>query len=228
MLPEPLLPADPLPTADGVVPADRADSALAALGVGAADLHAAVAAGEAGYRSATGNHPEGTAGMRAYQERVRMLRERLLPLGWERRSVRHLEFVADPRTSVAIGTMLGDSGTGLADRVPRNVHPRGRAGRAVIEVGAPHPDQLSLLDDLPEPVAADDPREVWYLLVHRVVEHDGAVVHRCELSLPGVVRGEYIASWRRRVLLAPVRSDAVDADPRPGGDTPVEIDVTER
>ncbi len=106
---------------------------LAALGTKLEYLHPALRAGEVARRSATRNHPANTAGTRAYQEHVRIIREmHIRHEGWKRLLHDHLELVCNPDRTVAFGVMSGDGATG-----ERTFPPRTRAVVARPRSGSP-------------------------------------------------------------------------------------------
>lgn len=205
---------------------DRDDyrAQLAALGTKLEYLHPALRAGEIARRTATPNHPANTAGTRAYQEHVRIIREmHIQHEGWKRLLHDHLEVVCNPDKTVAIGVMVGDAATGERTNPPRNLHRRGAATERVAEVNA----QLELF---PRPVGRDeivlsaeetDQLQVWFLVSYRVEVDDKVHIHN-ELSLPGEVERGYVTKWKRRIPLPVYEMDGIEPPYEDGGG---EIDI---
>ena len=199
---------------------------LAALGTKLEYLHPALRAGEVARRSATPNHPANTAGTRAYQEHVRIIREmHIQHEGWKRLLHDHLELVCNPEKTVAIGVMVGDAATGERTLHPRNLHRRGAATERAAEVNA----QLELF---PPPVRRDETvlsdeessqLQIWFLVSYRVEDGDKARIHS-ELSLPGEVEGGYVTKWKQRIPLPVLEMDGIEP-PYEDGDGEIDIPV---
>ncbi|WP_327668453.1 MULTISPECIES: hypothetical protein [unclassified Streptomyces] len=197
---------------------------LAALGTKLEYLHPALRAGEIARRSATPNHPANTAGTRAYQEHVRIIREmHIQHEGWKRLLHDHLEVVCSPDGTTAIGAMTGDAATGDRTLHPRNRRRRGAATERVAEAN-------TQLEFFPAPVrrhemvlSADkvDRLQVWFLVSYRVAVGGKLHIHN-ELSLPGEVADGYVTSWKQRVPLPVLEMDGLE---RPHEDGPGEIDI---
>ncbi|MFG2225247.1 hypothetical protein [Streptomyces sp. NPDC048644] len=197
---------------------------LAALGTKLEYLHPALRAGEIARRSATPNHPANTAGTRAYQEHVRIVREmHIQHEGWKRLLHDHLELVCNPEKTIAIGVMVGNAATGERGNPPRNLRRRGAATARAAMAN----DQPALF---PHPVRRDevvlsaeetDRLQVWFLVSYRVGA--GAKVHiHNELSLPGEVEDGYVTKWKRRIPLPALEMDGIEP---PYEDGPGEIDI---
>ncbi|MDT0319310.1 hypothetical protein [Streptomyces millisiae] len=205
---------------------DGVQARLAALGTRWEYLHPALYAGEAERRTATPNHPANTAGTRAYQEHVRVLREmHIRHEGWKRLLHDRLELVCNPAKTIAIGVMPGDEATGQPGYGPRNLHARGAATERAAENNAL---QLGLFDP---PSKRDEthlePGEFerlskWFLLSYRVQVGETVRIHS-ELSLPLKVEKGYVVKWQDRIPLPVLEMDGVrkpDDDEGPG-----EIDI---
>ncbi|WP_329362996.1 hypothetical protein [Streptomyces sp. NBC_01483] len=197
---------------------------LAALGTKLEYLHPALRAGEIARRSATPNHPANTAGTRAYQEHVRIIREmHIQHEGWKRLLHDHLEVVCSPDRAIAIGVMAGDAATGDRALHPRNQRHRGAATERVAEVNAQ-------LEFFPRPVRRHeivlnaeetDRLQVWFLVSYRVEDGDRLHIHN-ELSLPGEVADGFVTRWRRRIPLPVLEMDGIEPLYEDG---PGEIDI---
>ncbi|WP_330331003.1 hypothetical protein OHS33_15565 [Streptomyces sp. NBC_00536] len=197
---------------------------LAALGTRWEYLHPALYAGEAARRTATPNHPANTAGTRAYQEHVRLLREEhIRHEGWKRLLHDHLETVCNPQKTLAIATMVGDSATGIQALHPTNLHKRGAATERAAEANlqpalfpTPVGPHEAVLDE-------DEARalKTWFLVSYRVEIEDAVRIHS-ELSLPVQVERGFVAEWALRIPLPVIKMDGIE---RPDEDGPDEIDI---
>lgn len=198
---------------------------LRAVGTKLEYLEAALYAGEAARRTATPNHPANTAGTRAYQEHVRVLREtHIQHEGWQRLLLDYLELVCNPDRTRAIGVMVGDAATGSPRFVATNLHRRGEATQRAAENNA----QLALF---PEPSQADETLlnaeestrlERWFLMSYRMQVGDSVLI-RSELSLPRRVEGGFVVDWQDRILLPVLEMEGVYL---PDDDGPDEIDIS--
>ncbi|NMO37316.1 hypothetical protein HG826_27785 [Streptomyces sp. GMY01] len=197
---------------------------LAALGTKLEYLHPALRAGEVARRSATRNHPANTAGIRAYQEHVRIIREmHIRHEGWKRLLHDHLELACNPDATVAIGVMVGDAATGEPKGLPRNLHRRGAATQRAAEANAA---QLELFparrrNEVVLSAYDLDRLQIWFLVSYRV-EADGKVRIHNELSLPEEVVNGYVAKWKRRIPLPVFEMDGIEPPYEDGGG---EIDI---
>ncbi|MFE3994691.1 hypothetical protein ACFXPW_23770 [Streptomyces goshikiensis] len=198
---------------------------LAALGTKLEYLHPALYAGEVARRSATPNHPANTAGTRAYQEHVRILREEhIRHAGWKRLVQDHLELVCNPGGTVAIGVMVGDAATGNAWLHPTNLRKRGAATARAAEGNSV---QLQLFSASPGPgVARLGSEEAavlqkWFLVSYRIQAGDVMQI-QCELSLPEEVDRGFVVKWKQRIPLPVLQMDGFEPLDEDG---PGEIDI---
>ncbi|MGI5401909.1 hypothetical protein ACQEVG_21190 [Streptomyces sp. CA-135486] len=203
---------------------DDVHAQLAALGTKLEYLHPALHAGEAARRTATPNHPANSAGTRAYQEHVRVVREaHIRHEGWKRLLHDHLELVCNADKTMAIGIMVGDAATGNPSLRPTNLHRRGAATERAAENNA----QLELF---PRPGAPDEiflraeesvQLQTWFLVSYRVQVGDAVRIHS-ELSLPARMERGFVMEWKKRIPLPVLEMDGVEL---PDEDGPDEIDI---
>ncbi|WP_328900649.1 hypothetical protein OHR86_12545 [Streptomyces sp. NBC_00441] len=215
----------PLPLVAPTPEPAGAAAQLATLGTKLEYLHPVLYAGEAARRTATPNHPANTAGTRAYQEHVRVLREEhIRNEGWQRLLHDHLELVYNPEKSIAIGVMIGDAATGNHRHPPTNLRKRGAATARAAERNS---DQLELFLPPPGPdeaVLSDDEAEalqVWFLVSYRVQAGDAVHIHS-ELSLPAQVENGFVVAWKQRIPLPVLEMDGIEP---PDEDGQEEIDI---
>ncbi|MFF8284799.1 hypothetical protein ACF06W_19050 [Streptomyces albus] len=199
---------------------------LAALGTKLEYLYEALRAGEEAHRTATLNHPANTAGTRAYEEHVRILREmHIRHEGWKRLRHDYLELVCSPDGAVAIGVMPGDTATGDPLLLPRNARRRGGSTARAAEENAFQ--QMELFSG-PRPrneivLSKDEAQrlQVWFLVWYRHQVSD-KVFFPCELSLPGDVTDGYVTRWEQRIPLPAFQMDGIE---RPDDDGDGEINI---
>ncbi|GCD34511.1 hypothetical protein OEIGOIKO_02245 [Streptomyces chrestomyceticus JCM 4735] len=197
---------------------------LAALGTKLEYLHPALRAGEVARRSATRNHPANTAGTRAYQEHVRIIREmHIRHEGWKRLLHDHLELVCNPDRTVAFGVMSGDGATGERTFPPRNARRRGAATKRVAEDNAAQLELFPLHRGNEVVLSSEEAGhlQVWFLVSRRIEAGDKVYVHN-ELSLPAEVVDGYVSEWKRRILLPVFEMDGIEPPHEDGGG---EIDI---
>jgi hypothetical protein len=140
--------------------------------------------------------PPNMQGMARYSRTVRLLRERLLPLGWVYDNPRNLARTVSPDRRVAIIATLGDAGTGVPDLVPSTRYGK---GIATIEAVSRNFLQLTLPIDLgdEDPVDADTDGTVTWILLYTVADTE----IRAELSLPDSMVDGYVDTWIERIIL---------------------------
>ncbi|MGW1052627.1 hypothetical protein ACWDBD_26630 [Streptomyces sp. NPDC001118] len=197
---------------------------LAALGTKLEYLHPALRAGEIARRTATRNHPANTAGTRAYQEHVRIIREmHIQHEGWKRLLHDHLELVCNIDRTVAIGVMVGDAATGERTNPPRNLHPRGEATKRAADANSAQMELFPVRRRDEIALSADEAKQlqVWFLVSYRVQVGDQVHIHN-ELSLPGQVEKGYVTKWEQRIPLPVFEMDGIEPPYEDGGG---EIDI---
>ncbi|MDQ8706725.1 hypothetical protein RCO28_30260 [Streptomyces sp. LHD-70] len=213
-----------LPLAAPHLDDDGVHAQLASLGTKLEYLLPALHAGEAARRTAAPNHPSNTAGTRAYQEHVRVIREEhIRHEGWQRLIHDHLELVCNPDHNLAIGVMVGDAATGNPRLHATNLHRRGAATERAAE-------QNTQLELFARPTGADEALlgedesaslQTWFLVSYRAEVGDAVRIHS-ELSLPGQVKGGFVVDWQRRIPLPAIEMDGIEL---PDDDGVEEIDI---
>lgn len=187
------------------------DARLADLGVSATALQESLLEGAVARDRCTPNHPPTFPGLLAWGETVRALRDRLAPSGWRRNDAGGLSTIVDAAGQVAIAVATGDEATGDAAFPPSTKYTRGPSTQLMIE------GNQGVLEFMREDPASDAPRRVTWLLLFRRVENE----IRAELSLPVAIGADgRVDAWQERIILPPLRLDAVslagiDLDPSP-------------
>src|SRR5262245_25731094 len=110
---------------------DQVADRLAELGIEPEALEFALRGADAEARTYSPLDPPNMQGMARYSRTVRLLRERLIPLGWTYENPRNLARTVSPDRRVAIIATLGDVATGVA-----HVMPSTRYGKGVATVEA--------------------------------------------------------------------------------------------
>jgi hypothetical protein len=168
------------------------------LGLKPTVLEAAVEAGMGAAFACTGYNPPNAAGFYAWSEGVRMLRERLCPLGWKAVNEGNYATVESPDGTMAIAVAAGDAATGTT-ATPATRSTKGPVTRTKIAS-----NQLSFADiaeGFPPAREQSNVQRTW-LLLHYF--DDDAHEIRLELSLPERLEAGRVTKWRERIVLAPV------------------------
>jgi hypothetical protein len=207
------------PAFDGDQAADR----LAELGLKPEFFEFALRGADAEARTYTRLDPPNMQGMARYSRTVRLLRERLVPLGWSYDNPRNLARTVSPDGRIAIITTLGDSATGVPHVMPST---RYEKGVATVEAVSRNFLQLTLPIDLgdEEPIDADAEGTTTWVLLYNVTESE----IRCELSLPDSMVEGYIDTWTERLILPPIPLDAGPQLAEPWAVADPEVLVTRR
>jgi hypothetical protein len=144
------------------------------------------------------NDPPILAGVEAWGKTTRFIRDRLMPLNWERDNARNYATTIHPSGRFAIAACGGDANTGLRDKTPSTRSDKGPATK-----GAIADNQLSFADYSSE--FTDDfprPKQTWLLLYYR---DERTQETRVELSLPVAMSDEgFVSSWRERIILSAI------------------------
>ena len=210
---------------------DDVRAQLGGMGTRLEFLHDVLRAGEAARRTAVPNDPTGTAGRRAYEAHVRIIRElHIEQEGWARLVHGRLELVCNANRSVAMGVMVGDAATGQASLFPKNARRRGPATdmvtRANAGESAPHiQTALFVAGAGPDGVALSEEEacalKTWFLLSYRT-KFGNTVRIECELSQPKRFEGGFVVEWGRRIPLPALVMDGIEPV---NDDGPGEIDI---
>jgi len=160
-------------------------------------IQQAVIAGQLRRNSCTRNDPPSIPGMEAWRWTVRTLRERLIPLGWERSDAGNFSLIVNYKLGIAIAVNTGDDGTGDPLCIPRTKHSKGSKTAAAILKNA---QQLSLFPGEEETDnVANGAFITWFLLVAR--EHDRVLY---ELCLPISMKDGKPVGWKERIIFSPL------------------------
>lgn len=189
---------------------------LGDLGLTQSELHLALRAGEAEFRTQTVLDPPTSGGFNRWSRTVRALREALVPRGWDFDNPKGLPRTIDPSRSFAIIVSTGDAATGVLGMTPTTKRARGPAITEAIERNS---NQLSLFSDFDEDLAVEQ-QLTWMFLVHATSSEI-----RSELSLPGAIDEDgFVDSWVQRIFLTPVVLDSDEEGDDPPQDT-IDVDV---
>lgn len=168
-------------------------------------------------------HPRTYPGYKQWAETVRALREKTVPLGWKFTDDNNWPLSIHPSERIRIAVQTGDSETGTPLSEGRNPSNRAHKGAHTEDAVISNMLQLSLFDDLEDfsQVNSDDKSMFWVLLYH-VTPNE----LRYELSLPLVMVGGKIKSWKERIVFPPIQLNQgeieIGDDDGPEFDVPVE------
>jgi hypothetical protein len=181
---------------------------LSALNLTSDLLTEPVKRGQAARNNATENDPSNAAGTMAFFATVRASRELLIPLGWEKREIRNLSLISNPKTSVSIVVATGDNNVGIKEAIPKTKNPKGKQAELYISTNRDiFSDDIFSNDDFTEQNIDTSEFQTWVLMYYLDVKENQI---RLELSLPTDqnIRGQ-INSWKERVILEPILLDGI-------------------
>ncbi|MFI3158236.1 MAG: hypothetical protein QX199_18995 [Methylococcaceae bacterium] len=181
---------------------------LSALNLTSDLLTEPVKKGQAARNNATENDPSNAAGTMAFFATVRASRELLIPLGWEKREIRNLSLISNPKTSVSIVVATGDNNVGIKEVIPKTKNPKGKQAELYISTNCDiFSDDIFSNDDFTDQSIDTSEFQTWVLMYYLDVKENQI---RLELSLPTDqnIRGQ-INSWKERVILDPILLDGI-------------------
>ena len=189
---------------------------LAQLGLEETDLLQAVQVGQLQRMSCTPHHPIPYAGLSAWAETIKTLRDLYIPKGWHKQDPRGLPIVLSPDWDMAIAVATGDEATGREDCEPCTKSPKGPQTETAISN-----NQLCLFAETEFAQEIKDREQqgliTWLLLIHSD-SHNREV--RCELSLPvGMNEEGRVDGWDERIILGSIPFDADELE-IPNDETP--------
>jgi hypothetical protein len=154
-------------------------------------------------RDCTANHPPIYAGISAWANAVRTLREQLLPKSWTRTDEGNYSLVIHPNGSIAIALATGDENTGSHAATPMTKSPKGPSTRSAIAVNLSQMSLFQEYEDLGSGIDSSntESRFTWLFLMARV----GNKV-KSELSLPISCVGK-VNAWEERIILSDIDLD---------------------
>jgi hypothetical protein len=180
---------------------------LSELGLTEEILMQALERGFAEFAVCTGHHPPSFPGLMQWGETVKILRDLLVPLGWQCSNEGNLPFTVNKANTVAIAVATGDEATGKPDETPCTRSKKGPRTKLAVFANA---RQLVLfpIDVRPEDLAkikSEGHRMTWLLLLHRD-EKDRVV--RAEFSRPTRMSDDqHVDGWIERIFLNPLPFD---------------------
>ncbi len=154
-----------------------------------------VVEGEVERDAVTSHDPPSRGGFNAFAQRIRALRDRLVPMGWTYSNTKNLCTVISPNGDEAIVVVTGDRHTGSEVKSPQPKYARGDATAYAVARGQ------TAFPFLKEEEPDHAPR-LWLLLVHRVHGKDEV---RIELSIPDAITDEgFVSKWQLRHIVPPI------------------------
>lgn len=195
---------------------------LAELGIKEKDLLQAAERGFTAWASCTANHPPAIPGLFAWGETVCALRERLIPLGWERKDEQNWPLVVNRDGAIALSVATGNEDTGRKDKDPVTASAKGPRTISAIVANQNLPLFPELLPSAESLEATG--RATWLLLVCR---DSDAREMRCELSRPiGMDSEGRVDGWAERIILPPRPFDGIEETLVGGGNGPQSPEIT--
>mgnify|MGYP001239203235 CR=1 FL=1 len=201
-----------------------AASRLMEIGVSMEALQRAIADGHAKRIASSPNDAPHMPGTYAWAQTLCTLRDELLPLGWRKADPGNFSLTINDARKINIVVESGDRFTRKAHAAPKT---KGLKGLYIEAVALRNSLEM---DMFPETVAEDLRRvaalleyQTYILLIH--ITHDSYVA---ELSLPDIVEGNQIVSWKERIFIPDTEAPFADRKPLPSRDDGDEIDVPVR
>jgi hypothetical protein len=201
-----------------------AASRLAEIGVAMEALQRAIVDGHAKRITTTSNDAPQMPGTYAWAQTLRTLRDELLPRVWRKSDPGNFSLTINDKRKINIVVESGDRFTRKAHACPRTKAVKG----LYIEAAALR-NRLET-DMFPETVADELRRvaalleyETYILLIH--ITDDSYVA---ELSLPDVVEGNQIVSWKERIFIPDTDDPFGSREHLPSREDGAEIDVPVR
>ena len=195
---------------------------LAELGIKEEDLLQAAERGFTAWASCTANHPPAIPGLFAWGETICALRERLIPLGWERKDEQNWPLIVNRDGNIALSVATGNEDTGRKDKDPVTASAKGPRTISAIVANQNLPLFPEMLPSAASLKAKG--RATWLLLVYRDTD---AREMRCELSRPiGMDSEDRVDGWAERIILSPRPFDGIEDSLVGGGNGPQSPEIT--
>ncbi len=178
---------------------------------------------------ATGNHPKTYGGTCHYAEGTAILREQLIPAGWDVYSRSNSDWILEKNLKIMINFMVGNNAVGTLDTInstnstplkkqknPTNKNPK---GSMFAEIAKGQLQRTGLI-----PFSLNRDTSCWALMYY--IDRKNSTI-RAEISFPSSLtqNGKYFASYYERIILSeiPIDSDSYEIQPT-HQDNPPEID----
>lgn len=200
--------------------------ALARLELRADLLLEVVRAGHLARSTRTENDAPNAAGVYQWNEMVRVMREQLVAVGWERRNDDGLPTIVNPVTGIGLAVSSGNSSTGIAHQVPSTKYHK---GPGTVERVTSNAELMLPFPDLAPSVRRNREKgsiSTWTLLFF-TDDHEV----RAELSLPVMIDGSgQINGWSDRIILpaTPLDGDGSRTIPEPDFGPDIDIEIRRR
>jgi len=186
-----------------------ADDRLHRLGLAQDVLARVLLRADAEAKMTTDLEPPTAEGTVRYIKTVGVLREELVPLGWDYDNSKNFCRTIHPSRAFSIVTSSGDEYTGVdTGKNPSTKYSKGdltalavqrNAGQEAFELGAEFDEPMIERAEL---------ENIWFLLQRPTADYIFA-----ELSLPTQIEGGMIIEWEERIILPPLsRQDPTPTD----------------
>lgn len=181
---------------------------------------------------ATGNHPKTYGGTCHYAEGTAVLREQLIPEGWEAYSISNSDWIRSREHLALINFMVGNSSVGTLQELnstnasplkpSKKSHNKNPKGSMFAQIAKNQLEGNTLI-----PFEVDQGLYCWALMYH--IDHKNNVI-RSEISCPSNLtsNGKYFSEYYERIILSevPLESDSYEiAQPSPNDIPPIDFEI---
>lgn len=202
---------------------EEVSDALADLGLSIEPLIEAVKAGYLARSSCTANDAPFYPALSQWNRTQRVLREKLMLVGWSKSDDGNYCTVVSPDNSIAIATASGCDNTGNPDYLPTTKSPK---GPSTVDAVLANAAQFCLPGILPVPAIPDmsDGRVTWILLFY--CDHQEL---KAELSLPASMGDDGRPDiWKERIILPSMPLDPIVPEITPDFGPDLNVDIKRR
>jgi hypothetical protein len=185
-----------------------AERKLGQLGLSVPCVHDILMVGHAERATYTRFDARGAGEYARWSRHVRRASEILVPEGWTRIDPDGQPTLVHPSNKWCLVVASGNSATGVPYATPTTRNPKGRTIRDAVQENA----EMALFGVEELAPALEGMRETWMLLAYANMDD----MVQAEVSLPDEMTGDFIASWRDRILIPTLDPSAGPA--RRGGE----------
>ena len=198
-----------------------AENRLKELGLTFEDLTTSLSAGYLARSSCTNNDVPMYPGITQFNHTVRMLRQRLIPRGWEKSDKGGYSRIISPCGKYAIAVSSGCDFTGKAEYAPSTRHPKGNCTEDIVKANC---TQLNFFSDNSQSDEEESNTKTTLILLY----YDDENEIRGELSLPEAIQGGYITGWAERIILPIQKIDDFSILKEPDFGPEIEIEINKK
>lgn len=160
-------------------------------------------------KSTTNNHPKIYGGIKQYAEGIAFLREKLIPLGYNKYSRSNSEWVQNKELGVLINFMAGNANVGMNTEIPSN-----EDGLKKIKSARNRNPKGTMFSLIAEPQLTGDMLterldiDTWCWVLMYYIDFKNQTI-RSELSCPSklTLDGQYFSEYHERIILSEISID---------------------